>query len=484
MTIDADPTDERTAPPPDPSAARAPDHADHALGARRPSTVRPPAAPQPPAARPGADRLAEFDGEREEMWIDVIARMEEVYSDLLRYETDLESKNAELEEAQAFISDVIASISDILIVVDSQGLVLQANPAFVRLTGLAEDALIRSALADRLAPEDRAAAVAIAAGHAGDMELRFLKADGTPTDLMAIACAPRLDHTGRRAGAVVTGRPVGELRRAYEALHRAHLDLQKAQRKLVEQEKMASLGRLVAGVAHELNNPISFVCGNVHTLDRYRKRLAAFFAGLDAGDDPDALKHAHRIDALVADLPSLIDGTLEGATRVSDIVRNLRRLSFSRPGEHQPVDVAKVVRNAAHWASKAKGEPAELTIDAPETATVDGQEGELHQVMVNLVENALDAVRGRKGPAVRIELTETAETVEIAVEDNGPGVPVQNADKIFEPFFTTKTVGEGTGLGLWISYAIASEHGGELTVGPSRAPGPGARFVLKLPKRR
>ena len=87
---------------------------------------------------------------------------------------------------------------------------------------------------------------------------------------MAINFSGRFDHAGRCVGAVLTGRPIGELRRAYQALHGAHLELQQAQRKLIEQEKMASLGRLVAGVAHELNNPISFVYGNIHVLDRYR----------------------------------------------------------------------------------------------------------------------------------------------------------------------------------------------------------------------
>ncbi|BBE71092.1 sensor histidine kinase [Oharaeibacter diazotrophicus] len=425
---------------------------------------------------------AALDGAGEAMWLDVIAKMDEVYSDLLRYETDLEAKNSELEEAQAFISSVIASVSDILVVVDAAGRIVQVNPAFVRLTGVSEAEIVGSALAARLAPADRDAAAGIAgAAQPSDRELRFLTRDGV-SDLMAVASSPRLDHAGRRAGAVLTGRPIGELRRAYEALHRAHQELQQAQRKLVEQEKMASLGRLVAGVAHELNNPISFVYGNIHTLDRYRTRLTGYLDALHRGGDPDELRRSHRIDAVVEDLAPLIEGTLEGAVRIADIVRNLRRLSFTRPGDRRPVDLERLVRTAATWAAKAKGDAVAISVSAEPGATAEGQEGQLHQVVVNLIENAIDAVRGRPDPRVEVSVGAAGpDMVEIRVADNGPGVAPEIADKIFEPFFTTKTVGEGTGLGLWISYSIAREHGGELALAPSAE---GAAFALRLPRGR
>ncbi|MBT9292324.1 sensor histidine kinase [Prosthecodimorpha staleyi] len=425
--------------------------------------------------------LAGLDGAGEALWLDVIAKMDEVYSDLLRYETDLEAKNAELEEAQAFISSVIASVSDILVVVDADGTILQVNPAFVRLTGIPAADLVGTRLANRLAPADRAVAMELAGGSGefSDREVRFLTVDAV-SDLMAVACSPRLDHAGRHAGAVLTGRPIGELRRAYEALHRAHQELQQAQRKLIEQEKMASLGRLVAGVAHELNNPISFVYGNIHTLDRYRGRLTGFFEALAAGGDPNELRRTWRIDPLMEDLGPLLEGSLEGAVRVSDIVRNLRRLSFSKPGDRMAVDLDKVARNAANWAARAKGGGARIDFDGCDTALVDGHEGQLHQVLVNLIENALDAVADERDPVVGVTVEAADGTVEVRVQDNGPGVAPAVADKIFEPFFTTKAVGEGTGLGLWISYSIAREHGGEIALKPVAH---GACFVLRLPQR-
>ena len=413
----------------------------------------------------GSGLESELTDNQESVWRDVVRRVDEVYSDLLRYEADLESKNAELEEAQSFISSVIASVSDILIVCDENGSVLQANPAFVALLGQSERELIGRALLDFVVEDDHeqarrhfsAGPRGAASAPASDCELHFHTARG-PSDVMAINFSGRFDHSGRCVGSVLTGRPIGELRRAYQALHSAHLELQKAQRKLIEQEKMASLGRLVAGVAHELNNPISFVYGNVHVLDRYRKVLADYFAEeeqLDASAGGD-LRRKYRVESILADLEPLIEGTLEGAKRISEIVKNLRRISFNRAHEAHRIDV-EVAPGLAVW----------------------GNEGQIHQIVVNLIDNALDAVHGRKHPHIEVRAALAGGEVEIVVADNGAGIADVAFDKMFEPFFTTKTVGEGTGLGLWISYAIAREHGGSISA-VNRDAG-GAQFTLRLP---
>ena len=193
----------------------------------------------------------------ESMWLDVIRKMDEVYSDLIGCETDLERKNAELEEARNFISSVVASVSDVLLVCDQQGDIRQVNPAFLSLMQRPEEALLGKPLRDQFARENRDRVAAIIGSGLGEnvvsVELRFDTAKG-PSDLMAINCSARFNSDGRRAGAVFTGRPIGELRRAYEALHRAHTDLQQAQSRLIEQEKMASLGRL--SLAWRMNSTI------------------------------------------------------------------------------------------------------------------------------------------------------------------------------------------------------------------------------------
>jgi two-component system sensor histidine kinase HupT/HoxJ len=301
---------------------------------------------------------------------------------------------------------------------------------------------------------------------------------------MAINCAARVDSDGKPVGAVLTGRPIGELRRAYEALNVAHTDLQRAQRKLIEQEKMASLGRLVAGVAHELNNPISFVYGNIHTLDRYRKSIESYLDALHGwagpGDMPK-LRRSLEIDTIVSDLQPLIEGTLEGAMRIAEIVKNLRRLSFTKTADRQEIEIGRLIRTAVAWATRAKNVRADVTIDVSDDLVMVGHEGQIHQVLVNLVDNAIDAVRDVDAPRLDFHARQESEDIVVEIGDSGPGIPDTVMDKIFEPFFTTKTVGEGTGLGLWISYSIVREHGGSLAAG--RSPLGGALFTLRLPRR-
>ncbi len=427
----------------------------------------------------------EFDSEREGAWIEVIRKMDEVYSDLLRYEVDLERKNAELEEAQGFVTNVIESVSDILVVCDVRGLVQQVNSAFQQMLGPMVREIVGSNIADVVATADRAKLSSLLQPRTGsevvDGELRFAATAGS-SDLFAINSSPRYDHRGRFIGVVLTGRPIGELRRAYEALHKAHGELQRAQRQLVEQEKMASLGRLVAGVAHELNNPISFVYGNIHTLIRYRTALVGYLTAIHdrpQSEDLAALRGRLKIDAILDDFGPLIDGTLEGAVRISEIVKNLRRLSFSKAGEVDRVDIERLINTAVLWAVRTKQMRLEVKLEIAPDLWVSGNEGQLHQVIINLVENAIDAMRGTEHPRLTVSASRQGDDVLIKVSDNGPGIEADNIGRIFEPFFTTKRVGEGTGLGLWISYGIVQEHGGELSAA-NEASG-GASFWFALP---
>jgi two-component system sensor histidine kinase HupT/HoxJ len=281
---------------------------------------------------------------------------------------------------------------------------------------------------------------------------------------------------------VLIGRPVGELRRAYESLNRAHCELRQAQQQLVLSEKMAALGRLVAGVAHELNNPISFVFGNMHALKRYGERLTKYLQAIDRGESPEklqALRSKLKIDRVLADIAPLVDGTLEGAERVSEIVQDLRRFSSTQSEAADAFDLARVVRTAVSWVVKACRTKPAISFELPESFEVVGRKGPVHQIMVNLVQNAVDVMADLEEPRLEIKGRIEGSSAIVEVRDHGPGITPDAMERLFEPFFTTKKIGEGTGLGLYVSYGLAEELGGKLEA-ENHAEG-GALFTLRLP---
>jgi two-component system sensor histidine kinase HupT/HoxJ len=280
----------------------------------------------------------------------------------------------------------------------------------------------------------------------------------------------------------VTGRPVGELRRAYDRLRETHEELKRAQQQLVHAEKMASLGRLVAGVAHELNNPISFVLGNVYSLQRYTSRLARYLAAVHRGATPEelsALRAELRIDRVIEDLQPLIDGTIEGAERTRAIVDGLKRFSAVDREERRRFDLVAVVRRSIHWVAKAAKSGFEVELDLPPALELEGSPGQLQQVLMNLVQNAHDATAAQPEPLLRVSVKVDGAAAVVEFRDNGPGIDPENLPRLFDPFFTTKPVGKGTGLGLAISYGIVERHGGTLSA--ANHPDGGAVFTVRLP---
>ncbi len=421
----------------------------------------------------------------EDAWIEVIKKMDEVYNDLLQYEVALEEKNAALEESQQFVFSVLASMSDILVVCDRDGRIETVNHALVTFADKPESALIGTQLFDLFADAAaRASAERLFASHGlkglADCELALRGGDGGAVPV-SLNCTPRFSHQGVQVGMVITGRPVGELRRAYQALREAHEDLKRTQQQLLHAEKMASLGRLVAGVAHELNNPISFVLGNAHALHRYAQRLKTYLAAIHAGKPKAELTEMRRelrIDRLLEDLPPLIEGTVEGAERTRDIVDSLKRFSAVDRNEMQPFNLIQVIEQAVHWVTKAVADKLKVETQLPEGVNVLGSAGQMQQVIMNLVQNACDATAEEERPRLTISARQVGDSVEVSFCDNGPGIPEENLAHLFEPFFTTKAVGKGTGLGLAISYGIVERHGGSLAASNVAD---GAVFTLRLP---
>ena len=433
-----------------------------------------------PVSRPAQMGLSE------EAWIDVIHSMDEIYADLVRYQVDLEEKNAALEEAQRFIDSVLSSMSDVLVVADVQGRIQRANKAMVNLLGRSEAELVGTNLS---ALFSTSAGLIIAnfpdhirTGDILDCEIEILAAGGEAVPL-AVNCSPRYDSEGTLSGMVITGRPLGELRRAYRDLQDTHRQLKTTQQQLLQSEKMASLGRLVAGVAHELNNPISFVFGNMHTLKRYGEHLRDYLELVQRGAAPDVLEKAraqNRIDRILKDLGPLIDGSLEGAERVSDIVQNLRRFATPQRQKRRTFDLCRLVESSLTWVSKAVRQTPQIHLGMPTELPVHGSEGYVQQILINLIQNAYDAMEGQEQPRLDLRVAAAGDFAQVQVRDHGPGIAEDNLLRVFDPFFTTKAVGKGTGLGLYISYGLATDQcAGALSV--RNHPDGGAEFTFDIP---
>jgi two-component system NtrC family sensor kinase len=263
-------------------------------------------------------------------------------------------------------------------------------------------------------------------------------------------------------------------------------ELERLQAKLVQSEKMASIGQLAGGVAHELNNPAGFIYSNMESLGLYASNLNRLLSAYErmtvsAGEDSEvnAIKREIRYETLVSELRSIVEDCQEGARRIRDIVLNLR--TFSR------LDVAELKRVDIHAGIEAtirllpqyfNSNRISLKREYAELPLVECFAGQLNQIWMNLLTNAAQAIGNGIGE-VRIETGLRDQMVIVRITDTGPGIAPEHLEKIFDPFFTTKPVGEGTGLGLSIIYGIVAGHGGSISV--ESAPGKGTTFITLIP---
>lgn len=266
-------------------------------------------------------------------------------------------------------------------------------------------------------------------------------------------------------------------------LTQAMSELKSAQSYMVQSEKMASLGQLVAGVAHEINNPVSVIYGNVHIMQRNMVRLQRYIDCIHQeglGEQQRQLREKLRINHLLSDLEPLVLNTLEATERTRDIVTDLRTFSSGNTSDKEQVNLVQAVDTASRWVIKGRSKRIELIGTIPDELCVYGHLGQLTQVMINLFQNAVDATTELTRPRIEIKAGETVDLLWLTIADNGSGIIESDLGGIFDPFFTTKPVGQGTGLGLSISYSIIKEHGGELSVANSIEGG--AVFRIELPR--
>ncbi|MEA9727663.1 ATP-binding protein [Xanthomonas campestris] len=282
-----------------------------------------------------------------------------------------------------------------------------------------------------------------------------------------------------------------ELQQRHAELRQAYLRLNGAQDKLLQSEKMASIGQLAAGVAHEINNPIGYVHSNLGSLQEYLRSLftliEAYERALQAPDpkalipEIDEIRNRADIDFISRDLPQLMAESREGIERVTRIVRDLKDFSYSDRSESwKMVDLHAGLESTINIIWNELKYKVTLERNYAELPLVECLPSELNQVYMNLLLNAGQAIVERGTITVTTGRDE-AENVWIQFQDSGAGIAPDLLQRIFDPFFTTKPVGSGTGLGLSISYGIINKHHGRIDV--ESVPGQGASFRIVLPVR-
>ena len=244
--------------------------------------------------------------------------------------------------------------------------------------------------------------------------------------------------------------------------------------RMVEAERLATVGSLAAGIAHEINNPLTYIMASATEALERMSLLQTRARNLD----PEIAK---RLAPTLHDIDDALHDVSDGAHRIAAIARDLRALSRAENFEREDVDLSEVVRSARRVTAPTLRTTTRVAVseDLTPGVFVRGNEGRLVQVVVNFVVNALQASVGRSALAVHFSTAVVGERATLTVADDGPGMPAEHLDRIFQPFFSTKAATEGTGLGLSLSQAIVADHGGSITV--ESAPGHGAKFVVSFP---
>jgi len=470
---------------------------------------------------PGLPKVVVTSGDDEEVGLEAVAQGAQDYlpkgkvnaralARVIHYSIERKRSEQMLWESRGKLNAILESIGDPMIMLDPDLSITWSNGASRNVFG--GDGLGRKCFQlfhGHDAPCDVGPCIVREAFHDGNphsYDIQVVDKDGQTRYFHCTANAALRDKEGNPTAVIEIARDITDrksaeiIKAAYARVEKANHELREMQSQLVQSEKLASIGQLAAGVAHEMNTPVGFVACNFETLEGYMKKIRTLLEAYDgllqkveaqgeSGPLPavrliQELKAQIRLDFILKDLDSLFDDSREGLERVTDIIRNLRDFARAdRTSDFSSYDINEGIKATLTVARNEIKYDADVTTELGDIPHVFCNPGQINQVFLNLLINAAQAIRSQpretKG-AIVVRTYQEGTDVVCEIGDNGPGIPAANLRKIFDPFFTTKPPGKGTGLGLSVSYdIIVNKHKGQISVESEE--NQGAKFTVRLP---
>ncbi len=413
---------------------------------------------------------------QESMWIEIIKRMETIYAELANNQAEIERKHRELLQAKEFTENILKGMVDALIVVDSEEKITMVNQATLDLLGYKKEEIIKKPVKIILAspkekrrPFNGSYLSKFKESSIQDLEIDFKSKSGEKIP-MTLSSSVMRNSEGEIIGVIGVAKDLRETKwllaeaaaaeaeraKAHE-LGKAYKELKDLQSQLIHSERLACIGQLAAGVAHEINNPLGGILVYSHLLLE------------DLTTDDSKRANVERI--------------IKEATRCKDIVKRL--LDFARQPEPkvEPTSINVVLEETLSLVKdQALFHNIKITKKFhPWPPDIMGDKSQLQQAFMNIILNAAEAMDGKGNLILATRGVQDSRFLEIAITDNGCGIPPAHIKKLFEPFFTSKKAGHGTGLGLAITAGIIGRHKGSIEV--ESKVGEGATFTIKLPVR-
>lgn len=438
------------------------------------------------------------------------------YVVILRDITDRKAAMVALRESKEQFRQLVEQAADPIYLVETNGKIVDINQRACDSLGYTREELLTLNVCniDEEWDSEQIAEFAqeIVSGAVATVETSHRRKDGTsfPAEIriglyewggrQLMLCLVR-DITDRKQALLVIQQSEARLRQQATDLEKALIELQLTQTQLIQTEKMSSLGQLVAGVAHEINNPVNFIYGNLTHASDYTQDLLSLIELYQEQYPQPAVEIQDRIeeidlDFLIEDLPKLLSSMKVGANRICEIVLTLRNFSRIDESHMKPVNIHEGIDSTLvilqnRFKAKPERPAIQIVKKYGNLPDIECYAGQLNQVFMNILANAIDALHQQE-PASKVQALSSSITIctqmlnpdwaRISIQDNGPGMTEVVKARLFDPFFTTKQVGEGTGLGLSISYQIITDkHGGQLKCFSEL--GQGTEFQIEIPIR-